>query len=553
MNRRRALFLPLLLALAALAALPAAAQTLPPDPPVRYDADVLPPAFHRARRALVQQALPADAVAVFFSAPERNRENDVDFEYRQDSNLYYLTGTHEPGSVLLLAPGGLDVDGRRVTEVLLVPPRNAFSEVWVGRRYGAERAREELGIEAAVSNERFEEILGAALQAGRRAYHLPLPQGVVEGTELGKQLAFFRDAVEVLPVQGNYMVQAMTNAMLNLRDATAFAELQPVVRNRVAPSAFEGSPLKPAYEAFLAASSFEAWQQWRQDHLDARYADGTTLRQVLGALRVVKTPEEVALLQRAIDITASAHREAMRSIEPGMKEYEIEALVEYVFRRNGAQDPGFPSIVGSGENSVILHYNTNRRLMEAGDVVVIDIGAEYHGYTADVTRTLPVSGTFSPAQKTIYELVLAAQEAGIAAARAGNSFGAPGQAASRVIAEGLRSLDLIQRDEDVRNFFMHGTSHYLGLYVHDVSSGAELKPGAVITVEPGIYIRPSPNVDPKWWNIGVRIEDDVLVTDGDPVVMSAGAPRTVAAIEALMRERGLGNIPYDAPAPAGSH
>ncbi len=256
---------------------------------------------------------------------------------------------------------------------------------------------------------------------------------------------------------------------------------------------------------------------------------------------MVKTDAELALLQRAIDITGAAHREAMRSVVPGMHEYEIEALVEYIFRRNGAESPGFPSIVGSGENSVILHYETNRRRLEAEDMVVIDIGAEYHGYSADVTRTLPANGTFSPEQKAIYELVLRAQDAGIDASRAGQPFRAPHIAAAAVVAEGLVELGLIESADEVRRFFMHGTSHYLGLYVHDVGTGGELVPGTVITVEPGVYISPSETVDPKWWNIGVRIEDDILITDGDPVLMSASAPRTVSEIEALMGETGLGN------------
>jgi Xaa-Pro aminopeptidase len=254
----------------------------------------------------------------------------------------------------------------------------------------------------------------------------------------------------------------------------------------------------------------------------------------------VKTAEEMVLLQRAIDITAEAHREVMRQVEAGWAEYEIEALLEYVFKREGSESPGFQSIVGSGENSVILHYETNRRTTEPGDVVVIDIGAEYHGYSADVTRTIPVDGRFSTEQRAIYEIVLAAQEAGIAATTAGSMFFAPHQAAAVVLARGLAELGLIRGPTDqagLSRFFMHGTSHYLGLDVHDVGTNGPLLPGTVITVEPGIYIAASEDIDPKWWNIGVRIEDDVLVTQSGPVVLSAGAPRGVEEIETLMRAR----------------
>lgn len=449
----------------------AAAQPaeLPAEPPVRYDEDLLLPSFHENRRAAVLEALPENAVALFFSAPERNRENDVDFEYRQSSDLYYLTGTQEPETVLLLAPGRIAVDGERVRELLLVPPRTSYSDVWLGRRFGADQAQAELGLERAVSNERYAEIVAPLLENERIVvFHGPLPQDAPAESGLAEQ-------VDLLLEHGG----------------------------------------------------------------------GRDLSGLLQELRMQKTEEELLLLQRAIDITTAAHREAMRSLEPGMHEYELEALIEYLFRRGGAEHPGFPSIVGSGENSVVLHYNTSRRRMEADDVVVIDIGAEYHGYTADVTRTLPVDGTFSPEQRAIYELVLRAQEAGIEAARAGRPFGAPDQAARRVIAEGLRELGLLGSGEDVQRFFMHGTSHYLGLFVHDVGDYGPLRPGQVITVEPGIYIRPAPDIDPKWWNIGVRIEDDILITEDAPVNLSSAAPRAVEEVERLMQERGLGNVNFE--------
>lgn len=536
--KRRSLFL--LLAATLLA--PARSQSLP-DAPARYDADALAPAFHQQRRDLVKAALPSNGVAVFFSAPTRQRENDVDFEYRQDSYLYYLTGTHEPETVLVLAPGGLTIDGAQVTELLLVPPRNAMSEVWVGRRLGAERAMRELGVQKAVSNERYEELLAPLLQdPALRFFHLPLPGAVEEQGGLGTQLKLFTTWQPPLIADGNWMVRYATNALLSTSSEAQFQQVQPMVKGRVSAETFDGSPLKAAYEAFTTAPSYEAWLTWRKDHLDAKHPDGTMLAQTLNWMRMVKTPEELVLLRRAIDISVLAHREAMKSIEPEMYEYEVEALAEYVFQRNGAAFAGYPSIVGSGENSTILHYNTNRRQMQGNDLVVMDMGAEYLGYTADVTRTVPVDGVFSPEEKAIYELVLQAQEAGIEAARAGNAFGAPGQAAWRIISDGLRALGLVKTDDDVRNFFMHGTSHYLGLWVHDVGDGQPFVPGTVITVEPGIYIRPSTGVDPKWWNIGVRIEDDILITDGDPVNLSAAAPRTVAAIEALMREQGLGNV-----------
>lgn len=453
--------------------LPATLSAQEFDAPVRYDQDYLSADFHRGRRAAVMAQLPGNSLVVLFGAPVRNRNGDMNYEYRQSSDFLYLTGSEEPGSALIMAPGGLEVDGQRVHEILFVPPRDPAREVWDGRRFGAERAMQRLGVQLALDATRFGEVLVPLLRTGQhRVYHLGFPDGVPERSALHDQLAAFIDNVD--------------------------------------PEALAGGGT----------------------------GDATPLRGLLDELRAIKSAEEMTALRRAIDITAEAHREVMQQVKAGWAEYEIEALVEYTFKRNGSEQPGFNSIIGSGENSTILHYMTNRRVTEAGDLVVIDIGAEVHGYSADVTRTIPVSGTYSPEQRTIYELVYRAQEAGIQATRAGNAFLASNREASRVLAEGLAELGLISSAADqrgLRRFFTHGTSHYLGLDVHDVGSYGPLRPGEVVTIEPGIYIPAAEDIDPKWWNIGIRIEDDVLVTDGDPVILSAAAPRQIDEVEALMR------------------
>jgi len=425
----------------ALAAAPAMAQQalLLPEAPVRYESDYPSADFHRERRQAVMDALPGGSVAVVVGGVQKGASLDDLQSFVQNPDLYYLTGTEEPGSLLLLAPGGVDLDGRTVHEVLFVPPRDAAEEIWLGRRFGAERAQRVLGVELAVDNDRFDEIVGR-------------------------------------------LVSDTATAVLTTGDAT--------------------------------------------------------LRRILDGLRVVKTDEELRLLRHAIDITADAQREVLGSVEPGWTEYQIEALVEYTFAREGAERPGFPSIVASGENGVLLHYDTNRRTTKPGDLVVVDVGASYHGYTADVTRTYPLQGAFTPDQRRIYDIVLEAQKAGIAAVRPGAPFGAPGKAASEVLARGLAELGLIGRSRDIMalsRFFPHGTSHYLGLDVHDVGTYDVLAPGQVITVEPGIYIAPAEDVDPRWWNIGVRIEDDVLVTERGPEVLSEAAPKEPGEIEATMR------------------
>ncbi|MFQ5336007.1 MAG: aminopeptidase P N-terminal domain-containing protein, partial [Flavobacteriales bacterium] len=264
--------------------------------------------------------------------------------------------------------------------------------------------------------------------------------------------------------------------------------------------------------------------------------DVVFLHDKLAAMRQVKQQEELNLMIKAIDITCNAHRELMKAVEPGMYEYQAQAIIEYKFKTGGAEHPAFESICGSGENTCVLHYSTNRRQLNMGDLMVVDVGAEYHGYCADVTRTIPVSGTFSNDQKLIYEIVLAAQKAGIAQCRAGKKFWEPNDAAKEIIANGLLQLGIIHSKSEYHKYFMHGTSHYLGLDVHDVGQFNYLMKGNVITVEPGIYIPEGSDCDQRWWNIGVRIEDDVLITGGEPEVLSSSAPKEITAVEELMRQ-----------------
>jgi len=527
---------PLAAAIAAIVlASPLAGRQL--DPPVRYEDDHLGADFHRSRREAVMGALPGNAVALFFSAPTHTRQNDVSFEYRQSSDVLYLTGSDEPGTVLLLAPGGVTVDGARTREILFVPPREPSQEVWQGRRWGTERAVSELGVATALEATRFQQVVTPLLRSPRHLiFHLQIPAGIEPGTPLARQVDAFLAEVEPVELRSGGRDAGLLTQALAAGSPEVFGRLKAA---GLRPAAFQDPTQRSWAEAFAAARDYPEWEARRAELLRGR-SQSAMLRFLLDDLRTAKTDEEMRVLQKAIDITTEAHREVMSQVRPGWKEYEIEALVEYTFKRLGAEYPGFPSIVGSGENSVILHYESNRRTTEAGDVVVIDIGAEFHGYTADVTRTIPLTGRYTPEQRAIYEIVYAAQEAGIEATRAGNDFYAPHMAAQRVLAEGLARLGLISSADDqtgLRRFFMHGTSHYLGLDVHDVGSGGALRPGTVITVEPGIYIAAADDVDPKWWNIGVRIEDDVLVTEAGPRLLSGAAPRRIDEVEALMGSR----------------
>lgn len=431
-----------------------------------FEPEKLRPDEFRARRERVKRELGSGTVGIVLTNPIRNRNNDVDFFYRGDSNFLYLTGFEEDSAALVLIPDGFDLDGKRVTEILFCNVPTQFSITWLGYRMGPENAIKLLGIESALPNNQF----GATLQ----------------------RVSANRVSVSIPPNS-----EAGVIGTMNMFIATYRAGKEP----------------------------------------------GPDLHQMILKHRQIKSPWEIELLKRAAEISALGHVEAMRAVKPGMYEYEIDALYRYVFRREGCADLGYDPIVASGPNSNILHYNTNRRKMQDGELLLVDAAGEYMGYSADVTRTFPVNGKFSLEQRAIYEIVLRAQEEGIAMCRAGVSTGQIANRISEILASGLSSLGIIQARNELNRYYMHGFGHAIGLDVHDPMPGT-LVAGVVLTVEPGIYIKEGSPCDPKWWNIGVRIEDDILVTDGDPVNLSAGAPRAVADIEKLMEENGIGNQPF---------
>jgi Xaa-Pro aminopeptidase len=282
----------------------------------------------------------------------------------------------------------------------------------------------------------------------------------------------------------------------------------------------------------------DAYDQW---------AAGKTNKSVLPTLdvmRSIKSPEEIALIWKSMNATVAAHHEALKSCEPGMREFEIQSLVEYIFAKNGCEAVAYGSIVGSGVNSCILHYVDARKKISDGDFICMDVGGEYHGYASDVTRSYPANGKFTKEQAAIYELVREAQEAGVKASVVGAPFNASNQIAQKIIGEGLVKLGIIKDPKEARKYFMHGVSHYVGLDVHDPGDYKALQSNQVITVEPGIYIKEGSPCDKKWWNIGIRIEDTVLISDKGPINMSGNKlPRTIPEIEKIMKMGGLGNSP----------
>ncbi|HEX7054173.1 MAG TPA: Xaa-Pro aminopeptidase [Burkholderiales bacterium] len=432
------------------------------------------PAFagHAARRARLAAAM-GEGVAVLATAAERLRNRDSHYPYRYDSYFYYLTGFPEPEAALVL------VGGASPRSVLFCRSRDPEREIWDGFRHGPEAARERFGFDEARPIGELDQVVPQLLE-NRPALYFPL----------GADPEW---------------------------DARAMRWLN-AVRAR-------------------SRAGVTAPQQVRD------------LRAVLDDMRLVKDEQELRVMRAAARIAAAAHRRAMQAARPGRNEYEIEAELLYEFRRNGAQFPAYSPIVAGGANACVLHYVANDAPLRDGDLLLIDAGCELDGYASDITRTFPVNGRFSGAQRAVYEVVLAAQRAAIAAVRPGTPWNVPHDTAVRVLAQGMLdlkllggSLDEVLEKETYKRFYMHRTGHWLGLDVHDAgeyrAGGAwrPLAPGMVLTVEPGLYIRAAADVPAELAGIGVRIEDDVVVTAQGCEVITAEAPKAIADIEALMRD-----------------
>ena len=423
------------------------------------------------------------AVAILPTAPEVQRNSDTDYPYRHDSYFYYLTGFTEPDAVLVLvAPSG-DAPAQ---SILFCRQKNLEREIWDGFRHGPEGARAAFGFDAAFPIEDLDGEMARLLSNAPAAWYA-----------LGHSAAL---DLQMKTWLGNVRRQARSGV-------TAPAE---------------------AHDLFT----------------------------VLDEMRLFKDDAEQALMQRAATISAQAHARAMRASRPGMYEYEIEAELLHEFRRNGAQFPAYTPIVAAGANACVLHYNVNNAQSRDGDLILIDAGCEFDSYASDITRTYPVNGRFSEAQRILYQLVLDAQAAALAAVRPGAIYTGMHDAALRVLAQGMLDTGLLDKatfanPDDViaerahLQFYMHGTGHWLGMDVHDVGAYRDtsspdrpsrpLQAGMTLTVEPGIYVRPAEGVPERFWNTGIRIEDDILVTHDGYRILSDAAPKTVADIEHTMR------------------
>ncbi len=427
--------------------------------------------YLRRRQALLANMQPGSA-ALIFAAPEATRSNDSEYPYRQSSDFWYFTGFNEPEAVLVL----IKSDDTHNHSVLFNRVRDLTAEIWFGRRLGQDAAPEKLGVERALAFSEIDEQLYQLLNGLDMVYH----------------------------AQGEY----------KYADELVFTALDKL--------------RKGSRQNLSAPASITDW------------------RPLVHEMRLFKSPEELDVMRRAGEISALAHTRAMEKCRPGMFEYQLEGEILHEFNRHGARFPSYNTIVGGGENGCILHYTENESELRDGDLVLIDAGCEYRGYAGDITRTFPVNGQFSPAQRAVYDIVLESLETALTLFRPGTSIQEVTGSVIRIMVNGLVKLGILKGDVEEliadnahRAFFMHGLSHWLGLDVHDVGGyGADrsrtLEPGMVLTVEPGLYIAPDADVPAEYRGIGIRIEDDIVITESGNENLTASVVKKADEIEALM-------------------
>lgn len=495
-----------------------------------YFDDGLSSEFHKERREAFRALMPENSVAVFFSNPVKNRSNDVDFIYHPNTDLFYLSGFREPNATLLIFSSERKVGDISTDELIFVQPRDENAEMWNGKRLGSEGVKSKLGFAYAFLNEEFPDFPGLDFEDFDKVLTFSLKD--IEESSSNEPLRTMRGAfikASEYPENSNEVSSQLYDLIRSTDLENAANVAQVIGKYRKYYTSIENDEV---LNDFLNADSPEK-RIAVKDRLPVQKVDITAIGQMMDHLRETKTPEEMKMLRKAIQISAIGQVEVMKALKPGMSEREVQGIHEFVYKRYGAEGIGYPSIVGAENNGCILHYIENDKRDIDKRLILMDLGAEYRGYTADVTRTIPISGKFNKEEKAIYDLVYKAQEAGFEKCRDGADFSEINKEAQRVINEGLISLGIIKSGQKHR-YFPHGSSHHLGLDVHDRGTYGTLKEGMVLTVEPGIYIPEGSDCDPKWWGIAVRIEDDVVITKEGYENLSAYAPRSSGEIEKMM-------------------
>jgi Xaa-Pro aminopeptidase len=500
--------------------------------------DFLSPAFHKGRRDAFRKLMPANSVALIFAYPERVFSRDVNYVYHQNPDLHYLSGYDEPNSVLILFKEMQGTGDSAYNEVFFVRERHPTQEIWTGRRHGVDGTRQKLGFTKVYTGDRFNNF---AIEFSRFSTILydKIPVDVPDdgsGYDLAGLIRSFKEKAKIKPRNETLVTlknairdYATPNSLPRIIDYYKMEDLaksDPVIGNDPIVKQVLNKPDTAQLAAIIKTLVTS------KDGID-QYDD------LLNTLRETKTPEELALIRKAAWISAQGHAEVMRAVAPSMGEREAEGIHRYIHAKHGAEQEGYPPIVGAGANGCILHYEENNATKINNQLLLMDVACEYHGYSADVTRTIPANGKFSPEQKAIYEIVYEAQDSAILAIHDGVEFPALSRIASRVLTRGLQRLGIIKDKSELVQYYPHGLGHHIGLDVHDRSPYGTLKKDMVITIEPGIYIPAGSKCDPKWWNIGVRIEDDILITATGYENLSNAAPRKWQEIEKMIAAKSM--------------
>ena len=498
--------------------------------------------FHKQRRDELRKKMPENSVAVFFTSPIRNRSNSVDFLYHQDRNFYYLTGWREPHGVLLIYKNEQEDENGFYKEKIYVRERDAYREMWDGKRKGVEGALK-MGFDRVFSRKDFKKtnhlfskyssVLLFNFENDIRNFKND-PNDLYDLTNFFKKEINFPDLFDPIKYRIYRRIKDFDYNQVEIlkNEINFYVERDPSLLDDPNIVAFIESQNQEFYSEIKKKTSLEI----KEFNFNVELLPG-----IMTDLRERKTSKEIQILKKAVSISVIGQIEVMKAMKPGMSESEIQGIHEFVFKKYGVPYEGYPSIVGAGGNGCILHYIENDDTVFNNQLVLMDVGAEHMGYTADVTRTIPANGKYTSEQRELYEIVYEAQSAGIKAAVVGAKFSDVYQACYDVIERGLLRLGIIEplskseRYREVRKYFPHGVAHHIGLDVHDPGNYKTIEPEMIITVEPGIYIPEGSNCDPKWWNIGIRIEDDILITENGPENLSELAPRKWNEIEEIMK------------------
>lgn len=496
--------------------------------------DYLSNAFHTGRREALRKMMPDNSVAVVFAYPERVFSNDVNYAYHPGPDLYYFSGYTEPDAVLLIFKETQHDAAGDFNELFYVRERNPAREQWTGRRLGVEGTKAVLGFQRVYNSSEFVNLPVDLKKFSSILYATP---DVMENDEAGSsgwlaKTFRLKTGIELVDkdVIGSIELIAKRGTPQNINRIMTYLK----------PNLSRDSYKNNALIQELVNKPDSASLADLKAKFKSQYGGLSLYSDFMNKLRGVKTTEEVEQIRKAVVISSYAHAEAMRAVRPDMSEHELQGIYEYVHRKYGAEDEGYPPIVGAGANSCILHYEENDVMHVDNQLVLADVGAMYHGYSADVTRTYPANGKFTEEQKAIYQLVYDAQEEVFKLAKAGVPYSKLEEKTGQVLSAGLIKLGIITDPKDVRIYYPHGVSHHMGLDVHDDGDyDTDLIEGMVITVEPGIYIPAGSKCDKKWWNIGVRIEDDVVIGTDKCTILSVDAPRKWQDVEKTAAEKSI--------------